>query len=79
MRTLAEHLAEISERGRGGPVLMAPHPDSVSAERWWRVTDLIDGAFDSALDHSAEIEALRGLPRLEPAKAYPDRRTGEPA
>ena len=73
MRTLAEHLAEISERGRGGPVLMAPHPDSVSAERWWRVTDLIDVAFDSDLDLSAEIEVLRGLQRLEQAKADPER------
>ena len=73
MRTLAEHLAEISERGRGGPVLLAPHPGSVSPERWWRVTDLIDVAFDSELDLSAEIEVLRGLQRLEQSKADPER------
>lgn len=68
MRTLAEHLAEISERGRGGPVLLAPHPDSAVPERWWRVTDLVDVAFDSELDLSAEIAVLRCMQRLEGAK-----------
>jgi ABC-type transport system involved in cytochrome c biogenesis permease subunit len=72
MRTLAEHLAEVSERGRGGPVLLAPHPGSVSAERWWRATDLIDVAFDSDLDLTAELEVLKGLQRLEQTKADPE-------
>jgi len=73
MRTLAEHLAEISERGRGGPVLLAPHPDAAGSDRWWRATDLIDVAFDSDLDLSAELEVLRGLQRLEQAKLDPGR------
>jgi len=68
LRTLAEQLAEVGERGRGGPFLLAPHPGSKAPERWWRATDLVDVAFDSDLNLDSELEVLRAMQRMEQAK-----------